>query len=174
MVGELLADALGLRVGHVDLVDRDDDRDLRVLRVRERLDGLRHHAVVGRDDEDDDVGRLRAAGAHLGERLVARRVEEHDVAVPARRLHLVGGDVLGDATGLAGRDARLADRVEQRGLAVVDVTHDGDDRGARASIVVGVVGLLREDVVFLERDVLDLVAELAGEDLRGVEVDRRR
>ena len=29
VVGELLLDALGLRVGHVDLVDRDDDRDLR-------------------------------------------------------------------------------------------------------------------------------------------------
>ena len=29
------------------------------------------------------------------------------------------------------RDVRLADGVEQRGLAVVDVTHDGDDRTAR-------------------------------------------
>ena len=49
----------------------------------------------------------------------------------ARTVDLVRGDVLRDATGLAGRDARLADRVEQRRLAVVDVTHDGDDRRAR-------------------------------------------
>ena len=88
-----------------------------------------------------------------------------------RRRDLVGGDVLRDATGLAGGDARLADRVEQRRLAVVDVTHDGDDRRARLSVL-GLVDLLREDVVFLEGDVLDLVAELAREDLRGVEVDR--
>ena len=39
--------------------------------------------------------------------------------------------MLGDATGLAGHDVGVADLVEQRGLAVVDVTHDGDDRGAR-------------------------------------------
>ena len=46
--------------------------------------------------------------------------------------------------------------------------------GARVHQLLGVVGLLREHVLFLERDVLDLVAELAREDLRGVEVDRRR
>jgi hypothetical protein len=37
--------------------------------------------------------------------------------------------VLGDAAGLAGDDVGVADAVEQLGLAVVDVTHDGDDRG---------------------------------------------
>ena len=44
---------------------------------------------------------------------------------------LVGADVLGDAAGLAGRHRGLADGVEQRRLAVVDVAHDRDDRGAR-------------------------------------------
>ena len=55
---------------------------LAALRVVDRFPRLRHHAVVGRDDQDDDVGDLGAAGAHQRERLVARRVEEHDV--PAR------------------------------------------------------------------------------------------
>ena len=43
---------------------------------------------------------------------------------------LVGADVLGDAAGLALGDLGLAHRVEQRGLAVVDVAHDRDDRRA--------------------------------------------
>ena len=43
-------------------------------------------------------------------------------------LDLIGADVLGDAAGLAGDHVGLADGVEQRGLAVVDVAHDGDDR----------------------------------------------
>ena len=90
---------------------------------------LRHDAVVGRDHQDDDVGDARAAGAHHRERFVTGRVEEHDVAVVD--LHRVGADVLGDAAGLALGDARRADGVEQRRLAVVDVTHDGDDRRAR-------------------------------------------
>jgi hypothetical protein len=76
VVAELLLHALGVRVRLVDFVDRDEDGHLGGPRVIDRLDRLRHHAVVGGDDEDDDVGHLRAARAHRGERLVARRVEE--------------------------------------------------------------------------------------------------
>src|SRR3546814_969536 len=46
----------------------------------DRLDRLRHHAVVRRHHEHDDVGHPGAAGAHRGERLVARRVDEGDLA----------------------------------------------------------------------------------------------
>ena len=94
-----------------------------------RLDGLRHHAVVGGHDQHGDVRHLRPTGAHGGERLVARRVEEGDLL--ALDLHLIGADVLGDAAGLAGDHVGRADGVEQLGLAVVDVAHDRDDRRAR-------------------------------------------
>ena len=100
------------------------------LRVVDRLGRLRHHAVVGRDDDHGDVGHLRAARAHGGECLVARRVEKrHDLVAV---VHLVRADVLGDPSGLAGRDLGLADRVEQRGLAVVDVAHDASRPAAAA------------------------------------------
>ena len=102
-----------------------------------RLDGLRHHAVVGRHHQDDDVGDLGAAGPHGGERLVARRVDERDL--PAVLLDLVGADVLGDAAGLAGDDVGLADAVEQQRLAVVDVAHDGDDRRAGPQVLLVLV-----------------------------------
>ena len=49
---------------------------------------------------------------------------------------LVRADVLGDAAGLAGDHVGVADLVEQLGLAVVDVAHDGDDRGARRRVLV--------------------------------------
>ncbi len=126
---ELLLDPIRIGFGLVDLVDRDDDRHVAGLRVRDRLLGLRHHAVVRRDDQDDDVGDLRAAGAHRRERLVARRVEECDHAF--RRFDVVGADMLRNAAGFAAGNARAADRVEQRSLAVVDVTHHGDDRRTR-------------------------------------------
>ena len=115
VLGELLADLVGVGPLLVHLVDRDHDRHVGRLGVVERLDGLRHHAVVGRDHEDRDVRHLRTTGTHGGERLVARGVDEGDGTVDALVLgvHLVGTDVLGDAAGLARDDVRLADRVEE-------------------------------------------------------------
>ena len=127
------AHALRVGVGLVDLVDRHDDRHAGGARMLDRLDGLRHHAVIGRHHQHHDVGGLGAAGAHRGERRVARRIQEGDHALG--RLHVVGADVLGDAAGLARRDLGAADVVEQRGLAVVDVAHDGDHRRARRRLL---------------------------------------
>ncbi len=77
---ELALDLVDVRVRQVDLVDGDHDRHAGRTRVGDGLLRLRHHAVVGSDDEHRDVGHLGAAGAHGGERLVARRVEEGDLA----------------------------------------------------------------------------------------------
>ncbi len=68
---EFRADPLRVRVRLVDLVDRDDERDARRLGVLNRLDGLGHHAVIGRHHDHDDVRHLGAAGAHGGEGRVA-------------------------------------------------------------------------------------------------------
>jgi hypothetical protein len=72
VLGELAPDLGRVGVRLVDLVDRDHDRHPGSLGVVERLDRLRHHAVVGCDHEDRDVGLLRTTGTHGGERLVTR------------------------------------------------------------------------------------------------------
>ena len=128
-IGKLALHALGLRIGLIDFVDRDDDRHIRGLRVRDGFFGLRHHAVIGAHDEHDDVGNLRAARAHARERFVARRVDEHDA--PVAHMRFVGADVLRDSARFAGRNFGFADGVEQAGLAVVDVAHHGDHGRAR-------------------------------------------
>ena len=110
-VRQLALDPVGVAAGLVDLVDRDEDRHVRGLGMVDGLDRLRHHAVVGRHDQDDDVRRLGAAGAHGREGLVARGVEERDLAVGG--LHLVGADVLGDAAGLPLRHLGGPDGVEE-------------------------------------------------------------
>ena len=83
------------------------------LGVVEGLDGLGHDAVVGRHDQDDDVGDLGAPGPHGGERLVARGVDERDQLAVV--VDLVGADVLGDAARLAGDHVGL--RGSGRGAA---------------------------------------------------------
>ncbi len=120
--------------GQVDLVDGHDDRHAGVPGVADRLDGLGHDLVVGRHHEDDDVGDLGTAGTHGGKGLVTRRVEEGDGAAIGQ-IDVIRADVLGDAAGLTGHDVGLADVVEQRGLAVVDVAHDGDDGRTRHAIL---------------------------------------
>ena len=152
--------------------------------MADRLERLGHDAVVRRDDDDRDVGDPRAAGAHRRERLVTRRVEEDDALAVVG--DLARADVLGDAAALAGRDLGRADGVEQARLAVVDVTHDGHDRGARLQVG-GSSSSKRTSLVASATwpspspsapscrppvRLGDLVAELAGDERRGVAVDR--
>ena len=93
---------------------------------------------------------------------------------------LVGTDVLGDATGLLVDDVGVAQRVEELGLAVVDVTHDGhdrrtDDEVALVALVLTeleVEGLEQLAVLVLGRDDLDDVVELLAEQLERLVVDR--
>ena len=149
---------------------------MRRLGVVDGLDGLRHDAVVGGDHQDRHVGQLGAAGTHGGERLVAGGVEERDLALLALQRHgdLVGADALGDAAGLARDDVGAADGVEQSGLAVIDMAHDGDHRRTRLQILVLLQLLLVQvDVELLQQLLvlllgghdLDVPADLLAEDL---------
>ena len=167
---QLGAHALGLGIGLVDLVDRDDHRHLGGLGVLDRLDRLRHHAVVGGDHQHDKIRHLGAARAHRGEGGVAGRIDEGDLAALGRG-HLIGADVLRDAAGFAAHHIGVPDGVEQRGLAVVDVAHDGHDRRARLQrrgIVSGI------EHAFLDvglGDAANRMAKFLGEELGGVGID---
>ena len=169
-IRELLLDAIRIGFRLVDLVDRHQDRHAGRLRVIDGFTRLRHDAVVGGHHQDDDVGDARATGTHHREGFVARGVEEHDVAVV--HLHRVGADVLGDPAGLALRDPRRANRVEQRRLAVIDVAHDGDHRRAR-DLVLGVdlLGLDLQQLLF-EALHLDVSTEVPRDHRRGLVVER--
>ncbi len=187
LLRQLLVHPVRVGVVLVDLVDRDDDRHLGRSRVVDRLDRLGHHAVIGGDDQHDQVRDLRASGAHRSESLVPWRVDEHD-RMPVGGLDLVGADPLGDAAGLARGDVCLADRVQDRRLAVVDVAQHGDDGrpwlelgrvfvGEREELFAGggddvppiLAGLDGDDVLACDR--LDREAEFVGHDLGRGEVD---
>src|SRR3954453_15610092 len=183
VLGELLADLGGVGPLLVDLVHRDHDRHVGRLGGVERLDRLRHDAVVGGDHQDDDVGHLGATGTHRGERLVTRGVDEGDRPLEVVELgdDLVGTDVLGDAAGPPRHHVRVADGVQQLRLAVVDVTHDGHHRRARlpvlrlALVTEGEVEVGEQlAVLVLRRDHLDVPADLGAEQLQRVLVHRLR
>jgi hypothetical protein len=178
LLHELLAHAGGVGVFAVDLGDSDEDRHLGRARVVDGLDGLRHHAVVGRHHEDGDVGGVRTSRPHGGERLVTRRVDEGDRRALVHGL--VRTDVLRDAARLTRHDVGVADGVEQRGLAVVDVTEHRDDRcaGLEVGVVFFVVVAeqrLELELGFLTRfDEEHLGAEGLGDELHHLVSQRLR
>src|SRR3954449_5087641 len=184
VLGELLTDLGGVGPLLVDLVDRDHDRHLGGLGVVERLDRLRHDAVVGRHDQHDDVGDLRASGTHRGERLVTRGVDEGDRTLVALELgdDLVGADVLGDPTGLLRHHIAVPQGVQELRLPVVDVTHDGHDRRTRRPVLLVTLLVTEGEVEVLEQlavlvlgaDHLDDPADLGTEQLQRLVVDRLR
>jgi hypothetical protein len=84
--------------------------------------------VVSRDYEHDDIGHIGAARAHRGERGMTRRIKESDVR--AFVFDRIGTDMLRDPTGFARCNPRLANRIHERRLPMVDVPHECDDRSA--------------------------------------------
>ena len=168
-IGQLLLDALGLRVGLVHFVDGDDDGRAGRAGVVDSFDGLRHDAIVGGHHQDYDIGDFRAAGAHASERFVAGRVDEYDLA--AVLLDVIRTDVLRDAAGLAIGNVGGTDGVQQRSFAVIDVAHDGDHRRAPHFIGgdFGFRDLLR--TLFFVADLVGGSAELARQILRHLHVE---
>ena len=168
-LGELLLDLVGVGGGFVYLVDRENDGHTCGGGVVDGLHGLRHHIVVGGHDDDTEVGDFGASGTHGGEGLVARGVEEGDVAAVAES-HMVGADVLGDAAGLACDHVGLADVVEERGLTVVHMAHDGHDRRTGHEVFLLVL-LLGDGLHHLSGDEFRLEAEFLGHDIDGLGVE---
>jgi hypothetical protein len=167
---QFILDAIRVRPFLVNLVDRHDQRHLRRLGVLDRLDSLRHHPVISGDDKNHDVRAARTACAHGRKRGVPRRVEErHHAAV---RVDVIRTDVLRDATGFTGRDLGLADVVKERGLAVIDVSHDRDHRRPRLRRTLVLGEVFRQ--VLLQRvgaDQLDPVPQFLDHQRRRVLVD---
>ena len=77
----------------------------------QRLQRLRLDAVVGRNDEDDDGGRLGAARAHERKCLMTGRIEEGNLA--PLFLDLVGADMLRDAARFLVDDVGRPEGVQQ-------------------------------------------------------------
>ena len=96
-------------------------------------------------------------------------IEEYDLL--ALTDHLIGTDVLCDAARLVRADGGVADRVEQRGLAVVDVSHDGDDGRTLFERLRIVDDLGDQRRIDIRRQLLGRDAELGGNKGCRVEID---
>jgi hypothetical protein len=123
--------------------DRGAARDAQEVEYLQVFHGLRHDAVVGRDDEQGIVDAAHA-GEHVAyEALVARHVDEAYGRAAGQR-QISEAEVDRNAARFLLRQpvgVHAGQRLHQRGLAVVDVPGGRDDhgcpltvRGARAAL----------------------------------------
>ena len=161
---QLLHHALRVCAGAIHLIDCNDDRNICRLRMVDGFHRLRHDAVVRRDDEDGDIRRLCAARAHRSEGRMAGGIQKGDV-LPVDG-NAVRADMLRDAARFSLRYGGMADRVEQGGLAVVDVAHDHHNRIAWQKVLI-VIRTVVDDAVLDGHDdfLFHLHAQLGGYDL---------
>jgi hypothetical protein len=97
------------------------------------LDRLRHNAVVGGHNKDNDVCRVGAPGAHSGKSFMARRIQEGNA--PFRKLDFVGAYMLRDTAMLGFSDLGAADHIQKRRLAVINVPHKRHNRGTTLPLI---------------------------------------
>ena len=150
----------------------------------QRLDGLRLDSVIRSHNQDRDVGHLGTTRTHGREGLVTRCVDDRQRAVAVRgvRHGLVRADVLGDAPGFGADHVGFANRVEQFGLTVIDVTHHGHHRRPRLEIAdlalvlseFEVEGLQELAIFVLGRNNLHIEVQLRAQQHQGVIIDRLR
>jgi len=167
---QLLLNLARVGVRLVALVHGNNHRNTRRFGVGNRFLGLRHDAVIGRDDENHHIGDVCTACPHLGKGRVTRRIEEGD-DLAAGRGNLVRADVLGDATRFTGNHVGFAVVVEDRCLTVVNVTHDRHNRWTRCflPVVIDWAGEAFENIRC--RNAADVVAKLFDHQFSGIGVD---
>ena len=173
VLGQLALDALGIGALLIDLVDGDDDRHTGSPGVIDRFHRLRHDAVVGSDHQNDQVRDRSTASAHGGKGSVSGGVQEDDR--PGGGFDAISADMLCNSARFACGYIGLANAIEQRGLAVIDVTHDGDHGGApdriRILLALRTGRQRREHVFFMESDVLDFPFVLACQQCGCIDIE---
>ena len=129
---------------------------------------LGHNIVVGSHDNDGNIRHLCTAGTHGRKCLMSGRVEERHVATVVER-HIVGTNVLRDASRLSGDDVRVTDIVQQTRLSVIHVSHhryDGCTRNQIGFIVV----LLRDSLADFGAHIFRLEAKFLGHEVDGLSI----
>ena len=140
------------------------------LSVVDCLNGLGHNAVVCRNNEDRDIGGLRTSHTHCGERLVTGGIKEGNVL--ALCLNSVSTDRLSNTARLAASYVCVSDSVKNRGLTVVNVTHNANYGCALDEILLGILCLGKELLLDRNHNLLgNLNAEFISDKLGCAVID---
>ena len=118
-------DTIDVGAWQIALVGCNNDWNSSRFSVRNCFYSLWHDTVVCCDNQDRNVGDVSTSRSHFSKRFVARRIHKGDRATIF--FHLIGSDLLSDATSFAGNNLGTDQIVEQRCLAMVDVAEKSNN-----------------------------------------------
>ncbi len=110
----------------IDLIDRYDNFNSRCFGMVDRLDRLRHHTVICCNYKNRNICRICSSHTHCSKRLMSRCIQECDLF--SVDLYYRSTDVLCDSTCLAVCHTGITDRIQQRSLSMVNVSHNTYNR----------------------------------------------
>ena len=124
--GKLPINTINIDTRNVNFVQRHNNGYTGCLGMVNRLNRLRHHAVISSNHQHNNIGHVGSACPHCGKGFVARRVKEgYSFAV---QLNLVGPDVLCNPASLTGSDTAFTNSIQQTGFAVVHMAQHRHNR----------------------------------------------
>ena len=92
----------------------------------ERFDSLGHNAVIGCNNQYDDIGNLGSARTHHRKGFVTGRIKEGNISLGSR--HHIGADMLRNTAEFMGSNISAANSVQRLGLTVVNMSHNSNNR----------------------------------------------
>ncbi len=162
MLSELLHDSVRLCAFLIHLVDCNYYGNAGCLGVVNSFYCLRHDSVVSGDNKYCNIRYHCTSESHSGERLVSGGVEEGDI--PSVYADSVCADMLSDSSCFGCGDVCVSYSVQKGGLAVVDVSHDNDNRASRLQVLFPVHVVNYEPLLNCHNDLtLNLCAQLLGD-----------
>src|SRR5690625_4437123 len=129
VLSELLFDPVGTGTLFVNLVDGHNDRNTSCLGVVDRLNGLRHHRVIGSDDQNDNVRSLGTPASRDGKSVVTEGIQEGELAASIR-FYQIGTYMESDPSRLTSCNAGFTNVVKQRRFTMVNMHQHSNDRCA--------------------------------------------
>ena len=123
-LGQFFLDTVRVGTGLIDLVNCYHNGHACILGVVDSFNGLRHNAVICCYDKHCNIRNLGTSGAHGRESFMTRGIQECNLV--SLVANLVSTDTLGNAAGFVHGHIGLAQSIQQGGLAVVYVAHNGN------------------------------------------------
>ena len=131
---------------------------------------LRHDTIISGDNQHHHIGHRCTTRAHGGEGFMARCINE-GYAVPGGDRDLISANMLGDATRFMGDNIGLAQRIQQAGLAVIHMAHDGDHGRTRQQFGISVLRAFQADFDIGFTHALHAMAEFLHDQFGRIGID---